>query len=330
MKFENTIKIAVTGAAGQIGYALLFRLASGQVFGSDTQIELQLLELEAALPALAGVAMELEDCAFPLLKKVTCTSSPEVAFNGANWCLMVGSVPRKAGMERSDLLEINGKVFTEQGRALNKVAAKDVRVFVVGNPCNTNCLIAMGNAPDIPKDRFFAMTVLDENRARTQLAIKAGVTLPAVSNMIIWGNHSSNQFPDFYQAKIAGQPAHEVIKDLAWLKDVFVPMIQQRGSAIIKARGLSSAASAANAIVDSLKKLTTDTAADDFFSTSVPSQGHYGIDKGLLFSFPLKVQNGKYQIIDDLVLNEYSRSQIDIVHEELRSEREIVKKLKLL
>lgn len=330
MKFQNTIKVAVTGAAGQIGYALLFRLASGQVFGSDTQIELQLLELEAALPALNGVAMELEDCAFPLLKKVTCTSSPEVAFNGANWCLMVGSVPRKAGMERSDLLEINGKVFTEQGRAINKLAATDVRVFVVGNPCNTNCLIAMGNAPDIPKDRFFAMTVLDENRARTQLAIKAGVILSEVSNMIIWGNHSSNQFPDFFHAKIAGQPATEVIRDLAWLKEVFVPMIQQRGSAIIKARGLSSAASAANAIIDSLKKLTTDTSAGDFFSTSVPSQGQYGIDKGLLFSFPLKVHNGKYQIIDDLVLNEYSRSQIDIVHEELRSEREIVMKLKLL
>ena len=327
---KKRIKIAITGAAGQIGYALLFRIASGQMFGTDTEIELQLLELEKALPALHGVAMELEDCAFPLLKKITCTSSADIAFRGAQWCLMVGSVPRKQGMERADLLAVNGKVFIEQGRALNKEADKSIQVFVVGNPCNTNCLIAMNNAPDIPKDRFFAMTLLDENRAKAQLAIKANVGVEDVTNMAIWGNHSANQFPDFFNAKILGRPATEMIMDHTWLEKIFVPMIQQRGSAIIEARGLSSAASAANAIIDSIVRLSNDTDEGDFFSVSIPSQGHYGIDENLLFSFPMERKNGQNKVVEALVLNDFSRQKIDLVLSELRLEREMVLKLGLI
>jgi malate dehydrogenase len=330
LKTTKHVKVAVTGAAGQIGYALLFRIASGQMFGPETTVELNLLELETALPALEGVAMELVDCAFPLLKKITCTSSAEIAFRNVEWCLMVGSVPRKQGMERADLLGVNGKVFTAQGKALNKEADASVRVFVVGNPCNTNCLIAMSNAPDIPRDRFFAMTALDENRAKAQLALKAGVQIDDINKMIIWGNHSANQFPDFYNAKILGKPVTDVITDLEWLKDTFVPVVQQRGSAIIKARGQSSAASAANAIVDSVVRLNTNTEVGDCFSTSVPSQGHYGVDQGLLFSFPLKVTDGKYTIVEDLKLNDYSRMKIDLVLNELRGERDMVQKLGLI
>ncbi|WP_232220886.1 malate dehydrogenase, partial [Legionella tunisiensis] len=246
---NNRVRVAVTGAAGQIGYALLFRIASGQMFGPHTDIELHLLELEQALPALEGVAMELDDCAFPLLKRIVCTSDLNEAMQSVNWALLVGSVPRKQGMERSDLLKINGGIFTKQGQAINDYAADDVRVFVVGNPCNTNCLIAMHHARDIPNDRFYAMTTLDELRARTQLAKKAGVDITQVSQMTIWGNHSSTQYPDFYNAKINGLPAATVINDEAWLKDTFVSTVQQRGATILKARGLSSAASAANAII---------------------------------------------------------------------------------
>lgn len=327
MDTKIPLKVAVTGAAGQIGYALLFRIASGQMFGPDVPIELRLLEIEPALPALNGVAMELDDCAFPLLRKVVCTSSPEEAFAGVQWCLMVGSVPRKAGMERADLLGVNGRVFEAQGRALNAAASSDVKVFVIGNPCNTNCLIAMTNAPDIPRDRFFAMTILDENRARTQLALKAKVAVDRVTNVAIWGNHSANQFPDFYNARIDGRPATDVIADEEWLKNEFVPQIQQRGAAIIKARGLSSAASAANAIVDSVVKLSRDTPRDDFFSTSIPSDGQYGIDKGLLFSFPLRVLGGRHEVVETLSLNDYSRGKIDLVLAELRGERDAVKQL---
>src|SRR5664280_934287 len=260
------LRVAVTGAAGQIGYSLLFRIASGAMFGPDQPVILHLIEIEPALPALHGVVMELEDCAFPLPRGVVPTSSLDEGFKGVNWALLVGAVPRKAGMERKDLLGINGKIFTGQGRAIAKNAAPDVRVLVVGNPCNTNSLIAMNNAPGVPSDRFFAMTMLDENRARTQLAKKAGVDVTAISNLAIWGNHSSTMFPDFFNAKISGQPVTSVIKEDAWLKGEFITTIQQRGAAIIKARGLSSAASAANAIVDTVRRLTTPTKPGDWFS----------------------------------------------------------------
>ena len=251
---NSPIRVAVTGAAGQIGYSLLFRIASGAMFGPDQPVILHLIEIpdEKAMAALSGVCMELEDCAFPLLQGVVPTASLDEGFTGVNWALLVGAVPRKAGMERKDLLGINGKIFTSQGRAIAKNAAKDVRVLVVGNPCNTNSLIAMNNAPNVPSNRFFAMTMLDENRARTQLAKKAGVDVAAISNLAIWGNHSSTMFPDFFNAKISGQPVTSVIQDEAWLKGEFITTIQQRGAAIIKARGLSSAASAANAVVDTV------------------------------------------------------------------------------
>src|SRR4029079_12517407 len=258
----------ISGAAGQIGYALIFRVASGQMFGHDVDVDLHLLELEPALPSLKGVAMELEDCAFPLLKNVVTTSDVNTAMKDANWAILVGSVPRKEGMERSDLLNINGKIFTTQGRAINDNAADDVRVFVVGNPCNTNCLIAMHNAPDVPRDRFYAMTMLDELRARSQLAIKANVDVTAVTQMTIWGNHSSTQYPDFYHAKINDKPVPEVITDLNWLQNDFISMIQKRGAAVIKARGASSAASAANAALMTVYHLVHDTVEGDSFSVA--------------------------------------------------------------
>ena len=323
----KTVKIAVTGAAGQIGYALLYRIASGQMFGPHTEVELQLLELESALGALRGVSMELEDCAFPLLRNITCTAIPAIAFKDANWCLLIGSVPRKQGMERSDLLKINGSLFSEQGKAINDYASDNVRVFVVGNPCNTNCLIASQNAPRIPKERFFAMTILDENRARMQLALKATVSVSDVSRMIIWGNHSSKQFPDFYNARIKGLPVIEVIRDENWLKNEFVPTVQQRGTAIIKARGLSSAASAANAIVDSVVRLLGNHPDSKFFSVSLISQGEYGVDPGLVFSFPVQVLNGAVKIHNDIEINDYSKSKIAIVLDELRQEREVYRSL---
>ena len=292
---NKRIRVTVSGAAGQIGYALIFRIASGQMFG-DADIELNLLELEQALPSLHGVAMELDDCAFPRLKRVFCTSDINQAMDGTNWALLVGSVPRKQGMERSDLLNINGSVFTKQGKALNDYAADDVRIFVVGNPCNTNCLIAKHHAKDIPDDRFFAMTMLDELRARKQLALKANVDVSMVSEMTVWGNHSATQFPDFYHAKINGQSAADVIKDDVWLKDTFVPMIQQRGAAVIKARGASSAASAANGVMVSIQRLLTDTARGETFSISHCSSGQYGVDPGLMFSFPTRIEQGKVRI----------------------------------
>src|SRR6059058_3968084 len=255
---NSPIKVAITGAAGQIGYSLLFRVASGALFGPDQPVALSLIEIPPALDALKGVVMELDDCAFPLLKGVTPTADLNEGFRDVNWALLVGSVPRKAGMERKDLLGINGKIFTGQGQAIAKNAAEDVRVLVVGNPCNTNCLIAMNNAKGIPRDRWFAMTRLDENRAKAQLAHKAGVEVTAVTNMAIWGNHSSTQYPDFYNTKINGRAANEVIGDESWLKQTFIPAVQQRGAAIIKARGLSSAASAANAVVDTVRSLITD------------------------------------------------------------------------
>lgn len=327
---NKRVRVAVTGAAGQIGYALLFRIASGQMFGDNVDVELNLLELEQSLPALEGVAMELDDCAFPRLKRVVCTSDLNKAMDGVNWAVLVGSVPRKQGMERSDLLQINGGIFTQQGRAINDNASDDVRVFVVGNPCNTNCLIAKHHAKDIPDDRFFAMTMLDELRSRTQLAKKAGVDISAVSEMTIWGNHSSTQFPDFYHAKINGVSAASVINDDAWLKDTFVPTVQQRGAAILKARGASSAASAANAVVRGINHLVTDTAAGESFSVCRSSQGEYGVDKGLIFSYPTRLEHGELKVVEGLTFNEYSQLKFNETLAELRSERDAVKGLGLL
>lgn len=327
---KKRVKVAVTGAAGQIGYALLFRIASGQMFGAGTDVELQLLELEAALPALKGVAMELEDCAFPLLKNIVLTSDLNTAFKDANYVVCVGSVPRKDGMERSDLLKINGGIFTAQGKAIEASAANDVRVFVVGNPCNTNALIAMNAAKGIPSDRFFAMTSLDENRAKAQLAIKAGVDVAAVTNMTIWGNHSATQYPDFYNAKINGKSVTDVIADHEWLKGDFIKTVQQRGAAIIKARGFSSAASAANAAVDGIYNLVHDTAAGNTYSMCVASNGEYGVDKGLIFSVPCCTEGGKIKVIEGVQHNAFGQEKFKATLDELRAERDAVKSLGLI
>ena len=324
----KTVKVAVTGAAGQIGYAMLFRLASGAVFGTDTAVELQLLELEKALPALEGVKMELDDCAFPLLTNIVATSDPNVAFKDIDWGLLVGSVPRKAGMERNDLLRVNGGIFVGQGKALNENAGKDVRVLVVGNPCNTNCLIAMHNAPKIPRERWFAMTALDENRAKIQLAQKAGVAVSDVTNLTIWGNHSATQYPDFTNTKILGKPAQAVIDDDEWLQGDFIKTVQQRGSAIIKARGASSAASAANAALDTIMRITTPTAEGDWFSAAIPSDGSYGIPEGLIFSYPLwSSGNGVPEVVQGIELDEFSQEKIQATRSELEMEREAVKEM---
>ena len=324
----KTVKVAVTGAAGQIGYAVLFRLASGSVFGTDTAVELQLLELEKALPALEGVKMELDDCAFPLLTNIVATSDPNVAFKDIDWGLLVGSVPRKAGMERNDLLRVNGGIFVGQGKALNENAGKDVRVLVVGNPCNTNCLIAMHNAPKIPRERWFAMTALDENRAKIQLAQKAGVAVSDVTNLTIWGNHSATQYPDFTNTKILGKPAQAVIDDDEWLQGDFIKTVQQRGSAIIKARGASSAASAANAALDTIMRITTPTAEGDWFSAAIPSDGSYGIPEGLIFSYPLRSScNGVREVVQGIELDKFSQEKIQATRSELEMEREAVKEM---
>lgn len=327
---KSTVQVTVTGAAGQIGYALLFRIASGQMFGADTPVSLRLLELEPALPALQGVAMELEDCAFPLLKNIVCTADLNTAMDGTNWALLVGAVPRKAGMERADLLKINGGIFTQQGKAINDRAANDVRTLVVGNPCNTNCLIAMNNAPDVPNDRFFAMTMLDQKRAQFQLAQKAGVAVSAVTNMTIWGNHSATQYPDFYNARIDNKPAMTVIADHDWLAQDFVKKVQQRGAAIIEARGASSAASAANAIVSNVYALTHETPAGDSFSVCKHANGEYGVDEGLIFSFPCQVRNGHLTVIEGLEHQAYGQEKFAATLEELRQERDAVKSMGLI
>ena len=323
---QTPIRVAVTGAAGQIGYSLLFRIASGAMFGPDQPVILHLIEIpdEKAMAALGGVVMELDDCAFPLLKGIVPTSSLDEGFRGVNWALLVGAVPRKQGMERKDLLGINGKIFTSQGNAIAKNAASDVRVLVVGNPCNTNSLIAMNNAKGVPSDRFFAMTMLDQNRAVTQLAKKANADTTAVSNLAIWGNHSATMYPDFFNAKISGQPVTSVIQDEAWLKGEFITTIQQRGAAIIKARGLSSAASAANAVVDTVRNLTTPTKAGDWFSVSVCSPGDYGIQKGLIFSYPIRSTGAKWEIVQNVPLNEFSKAKIAATENELKEERALV------
>ncbi len=324
---KSPIRVAVTGAAGQIGYSLLFRIASGSMFGPDQPVILHLIEVEAALPALGGVVMELQDCAFPLLKGVTPTSSLDAGFKDVSWALLVGSVPRKADMERKDLLGINGKIFTGQGQAIARNAAKDVRVLVVGNPCNTNCLIAMNNAAGVPPDRWFAMTMLDQNRATTQVALKAGVDTTEVTNLAVWGNHSATMYPDFYNARIGAKAAIDVINDEAWIKETFLPTVQQRGSAIIKARGLSSAASAANAVVDTVRGLTTPTPAGGWFSVAVCSDGSYGIEPGLIFSFPVRSDGSKWQIVQGVKLTDYSKEKIAATERELKEEKAMVSAL---
>lgn len=326
---ESHVKVAVTGAAGQIGYALLFRIASGQMFGPRTTIDLQLLELEAAMPALDGVAMELEDCAFPLLRSIIRTADADEAFSGANWALLVGAVPRKAGMERKDLLNINGGIFTAQGRAIADTAANDVRVLVVGNPCNTNCLIAAASAPRVPSDRWFAMTMLDENRARTQLASKAGTLVDEVRNLAIWGNHSSTQFPDVYHATIGGRPAAEVIDDAEWIRGEFLTTVQQRGAEIIKARGQSSAASAANAVVDTVRNITQPTGEQFSAAIPAPADGSgYGVPEGLVFGYPLRATGpGQVSIVQGIEHDEWAQEKVRATLDELKEERDAVKEL---
>ena len=320
----SPIRVSVTGAAGQIGYSLLFRIASGSMFGPNQPVALNLLEIEPAMKALEGVVMELEDCAFPLLADIVPTCDLDEGFRNANWALLVGSVPRKAGMERGDLLGINGKIFTGQGQAIQRSAASDVRTLVVGNPCNTNCLIAMNNAGDVPRDRWFAMTRLDENRAAAQLANKAGTHVSKVSNVAIWGNHSATQYPDYYNARIDGVPAPEVIDDEAWCKEEFIPTVQQRGAAIIQARGASSAASAANAIVDTVGFLTTPTPEGDWHSVCVCSDGSYDTDEGLMTSFPIRSDGNNWSIVEGVPVNDFAREKIGASVAELAEERSLV------
>jgi malate dehydrogenase len=324
---KSPVKVAVTGAAGQIGYSLLFRIASGSMLGPDQTIELKLIEIPEAMKALEGVVMELEDCAFPLIAKITPTADLAEGFRGVDWALLVGSVPRKQGMERKDLLSINGKIFTGQGHAIEKNAAADVRVLVVGNPCNTNCLIAMNNAKGVPSDRWYAMTRLDENRAKSQLAARAGVHVTDVTNLAIWGNHSSTQYPDFYNAKISGKPAPSVIPDEVWLKNTFIPTVQQRGAAIIKARGASSAASAANAVVDTVRSLLTSTPAGDWYSVGICSDGSYGVEPGIISSFPIRTAGTGREVVQNIVLNEFSRDKINASVSELLEEKALVSDL---
>jgi malate dehydrogenase len=318
------VRVAVTGAAGNIAYSLLFRIASGAVFGENRPVILQLLEIPPAMKALEGVVMELDDCAFPLLEGIETSDDPAQAFDGTNWALLVGSKPRGKGMERGDLLKDNGRIFVGQGQGLLK-AADDVHILVVGNPCNTNCLIAMNNAPDIPRERFAAMTRLDQNRAKAQLAARADVPVKAVTNMTIWGNHSSTQFPDFEHARINGQPAESRIPDRSWLENEFTVTVQKRGAAIIEARGASSAASAANAAIDSVQSLLNPTPAGDWFSAAVCSDGSYGVEEGLISSFPL-VRKGAcdWSIVHGLQISDYARGMIDASVDELRGERELV------
>jgi len=324
------VHVTVTGAAGQIGYALLFRIASGQLLGEDQPVVLRLLEIEPALPALAGVCMELDDGAFPLLAGIEATSDLATAFTGSSWALLVGSIPRKAGMERGDLLSVNGGIFGPQGRAINDHAASDVRVLVVGNPCNTNCLIAREHAPDVPADRWFVMTRLDENRALTQLAQKAGAPVRDVSNLAIWGNHSATQFPDYAHARIGGRPVPEVITDEAWLQGDFITTVQKRGAAVIEARGASSAASAANAAINSVQSIRTPTPGDDWHSLAVVSRGEYGTPEGLQFGFPVRSDGSTWSVVEGLEHDAFAQDRIRTTTEELVAERDEVRKLGLI
>ena len=318
---RRPVQVTVTGAAGNIGYALLFRLAAGELLGPDQPIVLRLLEIEPAMRALEGVAMELEDCAFPLLSAMELTSDLSVAFDGASDVFLVGSIPRKAGMERKDLLGVNGSIFKPQGRAIAEHAASDVRVLVVGNPCNTNCLIARSNAPEVPEERWFAMTRLDENRAKSQLALKSGHPVRSVTNLAVWGNHSSTQFPDYENALIAGEPATKVIDDESWLRGEFLTTIQQRGAKIIEARGLSSAASAANAAIDSFQAVLSETPGGDWTSIAVVSHGEYGIPDGLQFGFPVRSDGTGWSVVEGLEHSAFASDRIEKTTEELLSER---------
>ena len=321
------VHVAVTGGAGQIGYSLLFRIAGGDLLGPGQPIVLRLLEVEAAMKPLEGVAMELDDCAFPLLHDIVLTSKAEKAFDGASWALLVGAVPRKQGMERSDLLNVNAGIFGPQGKAIAASAANDVRILVVGNPCNTNCLIARSNAPEIAPERWFAMTRLDENRAKTLLARKAGVPVGVVTNMGIWGNHSTTQYPDARNAMIVGLPAFEVIKDHGWLKGKFIETVQKRGAAVIEARGSSSAASAANAVLDSVKSIRNPTPWGDWHSLAVPSRGEYGIPEGLQFGFPVRTDGWNWEVVQGLEHDGDAQDRIRKTTDELVQERESVKAL---
>jgi malate dehydrogenase len=324
---RKPIHVTVTGAAGQIGYALVFRIASGQLLGPDQPIVLRMLEIEPAMKSLEGVAMELDDCAFPLLTEMVLTSKADDAFEGTSWALLVGSVPRKAGMERGDLLSVNGGIFGPQGKAIANHAASDVRILVVGNPCNTNCLIARSNAPDIPDDRWFAMMRLDENRAKTQLAKKAGVPVAVVSNMAIWGNHSATQYPDARNARIAGMSPFDVINDHGWLKGKFIETVQKRGAAVIEARGSSSAASAANAVLDSVNGIRNPTPWGDWHSLAVVSHGEYDIPEGLQFGFPVKSDGMHWEVVPGLQHDDDAKNRIRKTTEELVQERDLVKSL---
>lgn len=327
---DTPVKVAVTGAAGQIGYSLLFRIASGALFGPETPVQLRLLDIPAAMQGLEGVAMELDDCAFPLLESVEIGDNPQQIFDGANLALLVGARPRGKGMERKDLLEANGAIFTEQGKALNEVAADDVRVGVTGNPANTNALIAMKNAPNIPAERFSALTRLDHNRALSQLARKTGSTVGDIRKMTIWGNHSATQYPDIFHAEINGRNAAGVVDDQNWIENDFIPTVAQRGSAIIEARGASSAASAASATIDAARDWLHGTPDDDWVSMAVASDGSYGIPEGLMYSFPVTTTNGNWEIVQRLNINDFSRSKMDATAAELAEERSAVTELGLV
>jgi malate dehydrogenase len=327
---DSPVRVAVTGAAGQIGYAILFRIASGQLLGADTSVHLSLLEIPDALKAVEGTAMELDDCAFPLLAGVDITDDPNKAFDGVNVALLIGARPRSKGMERSDLLEANGGIFKPQGKALNDHAASDIKVLVVGNPANTNCLIAQQNAPDIPAERFTSMMRLDHNRAIAQLAAKANAQVSEVTNMTVWGNHSPTQYPDIFNAKVKGKNAAEAVDDQDWLENDFLPTVQKRGAAVIDARGASSAASAANAAVDHVRDWVLGTADGDWVSMGIPSDGSYGIDEGLISGFPVTCSNGSYEVVQGLELNDFSRSKLEATVKELAQERDTIKELDLV
>ena len=330
MSTNRPVRVAVTGAAGQIGYALLFRIASGQMLGADTPVELRLLEIPDAVRAAEGTAMELADCAFPLLAGIEITDDANLAFDGVNVALLVGARPRSKGMERSDLLEANGGIFKPQGEALNAHAADDVRVLVVGNPANTNALIAMSNAPDVPRERFTAMTRLDHNRAIAQLANKTATPVAEITNMTIWGNHSATQYPDIFHAKVRGQDAASVVDDLAWVENEFIPNVQQRGAEVISVRGASSAASAANAAIDHVHDWVLGTPDGDWVSMAVPADGSYDVAEGVISSFPCTCANGEWTIVQGLEINDFSRERIDRSVAELREEREAVEGLGLI
>ena len=327
---KDPVRVAVTGAAGQIGYSLLFRIASGSMLGPDQPVILQMLEIEPALGALAGVKMELDDCAFPLLAGTVETSDANEAFNGADYALLVGSMPRKAGMERSDLLEANGGIFTGQGKALSETASSSVKVLVVGNPANTNCLIAMNNAPNIADAQFTAMTRLDHNRAIAQLAQKTGASVNDIRHMTIWGNHSATQYPDLFHAEVNGQNAAGMVNDQQWLENDFIPTVQQRGAAIIEARGASSAASAASAAVDHMRNWALGTAEGDWVSMAIPSSGDYGAPEGIITSFPCTASNGQYEVVTGLEIDNFSREKIEASWAELVEERDAVAGMGLL